>query len=80
MSATQNNSLDEGGDAGTSFQELKTPTGQPAGHYVTPTSQINLAQSKKPMIGGGGGLTGSFNNGQARTANNNQMNGGAGAN
>lgn len=31
-----------------SFQsELKTPTGQPSGQYITPTSNINLVPTKK---------------------------------
>lgn len=25
-----------------SYNELKTPTGQPSGHYITPTSNMNL--------------------------------------
>ena len=62
-------------DDETSFQELKTPTGVPAGHYVTPTSQINLMQSKKPnnLPMGAGGLN-------LGSRMNNQMNpGGANA-
>jgi hypothetical protein len=31
-----------GGDDDSSFQELKTPAGQPSGHYITPTSNMNL--------------------------------------
>ena len=35
------------GDDDSSYSELKTPTGLASGHYITPTSNIGLAQSKK---------------------------------
>ena len=48
VNVTQN-SVDGGNSGGaeeSSFQELKTPTGQPSGHYITPTS-VNLVTAKK---------------------------------
>ena len=34
-------------DSASYASELKTPTGQPSGQYVTPTSNMNLVPTKK---------------------------------
>lgn len=40
--------LSAGQDEDQSFaNELKTPTGQSSGQYITPTSNMNAAQTKK---------------------------------